>query len=232
MEPTQSTQGPSGNSAESQAPLVMQERSILTATQAKDMATDLLKTHSRETVNAALKADGHPTLEEMASPASTSEAATEIDAAYPPAKPGDYRMPRWGDPSAPLSDKLLQQDATTRSWLSEARFPAEIGSSLAEEVYQVVTKSQSMSEVEREVYAREQLGVLERLWGDRTAMHLSLCTQFIEELEACTPGVKAFMNDSGAGDSAMVIKLVFDQAERLYFRQNKPGEPWELPYGK
>lgn len=202
-------------------PEVQQPQSTpdFTPSQQLEMAMHLLSTGAitREQADRALAADGAPPLSPNQD--SRTEAQIEIDTGFPPPQsPTEYRLPPIGNPSGEFTDAQMQTANAFQGWLHKARFPAEIGSTLAEDIAKATEIFSAMNETSRELWAREQTAVLERLWGPKTSENISLAYQLVSELEAVQPGIIACLENTGAGNSANVILAIFQQAERLWHR--------------
>ncbi len=96
---------------------------------------------------AATKAFGQlgATPEQLAPDQRTDE-QKQLDAAFPPAKPGDYII-RYGGPGEDVKEtpELKQFDSTARTWLSEAQFPREVGNSLVNAIARAAQQTQGMT---------------------------------------------------------------------------------------
>jgi hypothetical protein len=158
--------------------------------------------------------------------AGTMLAADGIDGGAPaelggfePARPEHYVFPK---PAGEMTPKDRQADMQLRNWLAGAKFPRDIGSTLAAEASRVLKQHAGMDETARELYKRNEAVQLERMWGSKFGERVALARQLLTELDA-TPqgkGILDFIDRSGLGNSAMVINLVFAQAERLAARQS------------
>ena len=98
-------------------------------------------------------------------------------------------------------------------------------SSLAKQVGEVVAKTAQMNEVDREIWARTEFAQIERVWGDKTGEKLALARQLVLEIERKQPGLVDYLNATGAGDSAMVIMQLGNQAELLQAKRTG-NKPW------
>src|SRR5690606_38108753 len=107
-----------------------------------------------------------------------TEEAKAIDAAFPPAKPEDYRMPRFATDADSVPD-IMRVEQTARGWLAEARFTREIGSFVAGEVARTAERFQRMDDTERQLWTQEQRVAVERLLGPDHERRLSLGRQLI-----------------------------------------------------
>lgn len=151
--------------------------------------------------------------------------AKEIDKAFPPAKPADFMFPTYGDhpgQEAHMTPEMRAFDTEARAALAYARFPRELGSSFAKEVNRVAGECKNMSPAERELYYRSQAKILQDIWkGDAYAKNLSMANQLFRELAEKYPRLARIMMQSGAGSSARVVALLYQQAERLSQRRSE-----------
>jgi predicted nucleic acid-binding protein len=171
---------------------------------------------TQEQVDAMLNADGiDPIVED-----NRTEEAKAIDAAFPPAKPEDYRMPRFATDADSVQD-IMRVEEASRAWLAEARFTREIGSFVAGEVARTAERFQRMDDTERQLWTQEQRVAVERLLGPDHERRLALGRQLIQEIEAKRPGLVRLLEDSGAGNNPSVVLNVVLQAERLAARLSK-----------
>jgi hypothetical protein len=154
--------------------------------------------------------------------AGLSPEAAEIDAAFPPAAPHQYQFPSYsGGPGVGLTPEETEFDTMARGWLAEARFPANLGSSLAKEVDAEARRHSTMSKIERTLYGKSQRLLLEKLWGDQFQTKLDAAEIFLQTIEAKRPGLADVLVRTGAANSARVIAALFFQAERQAARQSK-----------
>jgi hypothetical protein len=183
--------------------------SDLTADQLRDLAAGEVKAGrlTQEQADAALAADGVD-----------GGAPAELDG-FEGAKPHEYQMPGRGD----YDPKQREADLRIRNWLSAAKFPREHGSSLATEASRVLKQHAELSDGEKEIFKRTEAVKLEKLWGPDFGKRVALARQLLTELDAKQPGILDFIDRSGLGNSAMIINLVYAQAERLAARSAKAG---------
>jgi hypothetical protein len=159
------------------------------------------------------------TPEEITALGSDPTHSAAIDSLFTPAKPHEYQMPGHGD----YDPKQRAADMQIRTWLSTAKFPRDIGSSLAAEASRVLQQHAGMNETEKELFKRTEAVKLENLLGSKFGERVALARQLLTELDA-TPqgkGILDWVDQSGLGNSAMVINLVAAQAERLAARSTK-----------
>src|SRR5574340_860451 len=173
---------------------------------------------TREEADKALAAEG---VELVKPEEGLSPDAAEIDKAFPPARPQDYEFPQYNGPGEGLTAEQAKFDATARGWLADAKFTREIGSSLAIEIDREARAHQSMSDIDRLLYGKQQQILLERLWGTGTADKISMARQLVRELDARRPGLIALLEATGAGNNARLIAALANQAERLALRRAK-----------
>ena len=171
---------------------------------------------TQEQVDAMLNADGiDPIVED-----NRTEEAKAIDAAFPPAKPEDYRMPRFATDADSVPD-IMRVEQTARGWLAEARLPAEIGSAIAADAHRTAALWQTMNDNAKEVWSREQLAIATRILGPSAEEKIALARQLVDEIEAKKPGLKGFLENSGAGSCAAVVVQLANHAARLAARLSK-----------
>lgn len=171
---------------------------------------------TREQADAMLTVDGAPLLT-----APATGPAAELDAQFPPAKAHEYDFPLYGAPGERLTPEQREFDTKARGWLTEARFPKGIGSSLAKEIAREGERSANLSEAERTLYGKSQMLRLEKTWGAETQKRVSLARQLVRDLDKKSPGLVDFLERTNAGNNAQVIAMFAAQAERLFMRQGK-----------
>lgn len=151
---------------------------------------------------------------------SPNPVAAEIDHHFPPGKPHEYQIPPLGSSTEPMTAKeIAAASSVVRSWLGDARFTKEIGSSVAREVQRVERQFERMDNSEKADWKQAQVMQLKRLWKDGFNQKVNLARKLVNELEHKQPGLKHVLEVTGAGDSAMVIAQFALQAERLYRRK-------------
>jgi hypothetical protein len=133
------------------------------------------------------------------------------------AAPHEYQMPGRGD----YDPKQRAADMQIRTWLSTAKFPKDIGSSLAAEASKVLKAQAGMNETEKELFKRTEAVKLRNLWGDKYEERRALGLKLLTELDQKHPGVLDYVDTSGLGNSALFISLIHGQAERLLARATK-----------
>lgn len=138
----------------------------------------------------------------------------------------DYKFPQMLSTDDPITNEFVETDKKYRAWLSTAQFPSGVGSFLAEEIHQVSNDHSKMTEAERTLWARSEKIKLEKIWGPEYESKVTLARQLISELEKKHPGIVELLDESGAGNSAMVISKVAFHAERL--RMKADGKISEL----
>ncbi|MCA3247875.1 MAG: hypothetical protein ING19_01460 [Azospirillum sp.] len=148
-----------------------------------------------------------------------SDPAAEIDKFFPPARPEQYEMPAFAEPGEEYGAAHVEADKLARGWLSEARFPREIGSHIAKEAARVAGLVKSMTPETRELWAQGQKESVEKMLGPAAPKKLALAQQLIRELEAKNPGVVNFLEATGAGNSAAIVVQVAEHAARLAARR-------------
>jgi hypothetical protein len=191
----------------SEADFKSQMTSDFTPDQLRGLAAGEVKAGrlTQEQADAMLKADGVD-----------GGALAEVDG-FEGAKPHEYQMPGRGD----YDPKQRAADMQIRTWLSTAKFPKDIGSSLAAEASKVLKAHAGMDETARELFKRTEAVKLRNLWGDKYEDRRALSLKLLTELDRKHPGVLDYVDTSGLGNSALFISLVHGQAERLLARATK-----------
>jgi hypothetical protein len=198
----------------------------------RGMADDLIaKGVPADRVWEALKADGGtPPEDATKAPAPDprlSEEAAEIDAAFPAAREIEFQIPELAMPGQPAgAPELATADKAFRGWLAEGRFTRESGNFVAAEVHKHAERFLALPEhqrtTERTLGAIAARTRLERLYGDQAPEKIRMAHQLVDEIEKRKPGLKAFLEASGAGNSPELISTLATQAERLA-RRWKPA---------
>jgi hypothetical protein len=190
---------------------------------AQRRAVDDLVKHGQitpEEGNAMLKAGGV----EPSAPAGPDLVGDHLrslgDAFAPAADPSEFRLPPLGDESMTTTE-LAEADTQARSWLHTARLPAAIGSSLAEEAARVAAQTANMDEATYALWKADQDRQLRAVWRDEYPQKMAMARKLVAEIDSKAKGLKDFLNDSAAGDSAMVAMLIGDHAHRLSLRGDK-----------
>ncbi|MCR4346498.1 MAG: hypothetical protein NUV55_04760 [Sulfuricaulis sp.] len=146
------------------------------------------------------------------------DSAAPAELGFEPARPEHYIFPK---PAGEMTPKDRQADMQLRNWLAGAKFPRDVGSSLAAEARKVIDAHSKMDDNQKEFYKRDQAFKLQSLWKDKFSERMNLARQLLTELDAKQPGILDFIDQSGLGNSAMIINLVSAQAERLSMRKRK-----------
>ena len=116
---------------------------------------------------------------------------------------------------------LKQFDQTARTWLSQAGFTREHGNSLATAMGRVLETTSKMTEGQLQSYAETEFVKLEQIWGKDLDARLQSAARMIEAVEQVRPGLKALLKGRGVGDSAAVVNLILQQAERWEIRNRR-----------
>jgi hypothetical protein len=72
-----------------------------------------------------------------------------------------------------------------------------------------------MNANERQVFAVVERAKIDKLFGDQAQSKINLARRLVTEVEAKRPGIFAFLERSGAGNSAAVVAMLANHAERL-----------------
>jgi len=173
------------------------------------MADDLVRQGkiSREQANAELAGSG---------PDGVDAHLASID--YVPAKPEEYSMPKITEDGA-YTPEVAAWDKQRRQWLSTAKLDKAIGSELARNAEETHQRLKGMTDGQRELWAAGQRAQLDRLGF--TQERINLARQLVAEVEASSPGLVAYLFDTGAGNDARIVANVVLQAERLNSRPVK-----------
>lgn len=171
---------------------------------------------TQEQANAELAAAGAPLPAAPAAP--LSAAAAEIDAAYPPARPQDFKAPYFGDEFTP---EIQQRDVYIRGVLAEARLPAGIGNAVYAEIARFEKLTASMTPAERELQKRSEEFKFDRLHGPRAGVMKLAARRLVRDLEAKRPGLVALLEQSGAGNSVAIGSYLAQHSERLAKRNGQ-----------
>jgi hypothetical protein len=184
--------------------------------QQREMARWLVEDgYDRAAVDEALAAAG---LDPLPKEENLSPEAAAIDQLFPPAKkPEEYVMPVLAEGEYGTEVQAFDQQA--RGWLAEARFPRELGSSIAKAAQGEALKLETMDGTGRELWAREQRVMLQRLWGNKFEAKQAVARQLVQELEAKSPGLVRFLEETGLTNSATLAAQLALQGERLAARR-------------
>lgn len=156
----------------------------------------------------------------------TAAKAAEIDAAFPPAKAGQFDMPIFTDEHGSAeSEAAFNAAAGARAALETAGFTKEIGGYLAKEIASVQKEWTGLDDTGQELYRRTQMAQLERMWNEKAPEKIALAQQLVRELEAKHPGVMDLLDMTGAANSATVIAQVVAHAERLLAKRGLTALP-------
>jgi hypothetical protein len=159
---------------------------------------------------------------EQRGPDLRSEEAKELDKHFPAAKENDYTI-RYGVPGQEpmMTPELKQFDANSRSWMSTAGMPKNIGDSLVTQIGRVMQETQHMSEAELEMYGAREYDKLERTHGTKLEERLQAAALMIDQLERTQPGLKNLLKSKGIGDNALVANMLMQHAQ--IFHAKKTG---------
>jgi hypothetical protein len=136
----------------------------------------------------------------------------------PAADPGQYQLPQLGDSSTPVGD-LATADKEFRGWMHTARLPVAIGNAIAEEAARVAARLDGMSDVERELWGKEQRTQLAQVWGKDFESRMDLAKQLVAEVNEKTDGkLRDWLNETGVGDSALVAMWLGEHGYRISLR--------------
>lgn len=169
---------------------------------------------SLEDANASLQADGAEPLDgPPAEPSSSPTAAEAMNMALPPAEPHHFDLgPIDDDPGA------AEHDTNVRSWLYTGLFDRGTGSFVGKEAARVAAQMADANDADFELFRNQQENQLARLYGDRAPEMIQRAQKLVDEIESYRPGLKQWLTETGAGNSALVIAQFAAQAQRLAAR--------------
>lgn len=133
----------------------------------------------------------------------------------------EYRFPRNDSGDAPTAQDM-QADKLGRTWLMAGGFSANNGSTLVEEIEKVIPAYERLSETEQTIWRQQQEQLARQVlgeFGQDANQRIELAKRLVHEIDERHPGLKELLDETGAGSSAMVIKLFATQAEALARRQ-------------
>ncbi len=96
--------------------------------------------------------------EAQRAPDQRSDEQRQLDAAFPPAKPGE---------NGTMTPQLKEFDQSARTWLSGAQFPREVGNSLVSQITKVLQRTHVMTEEQLNTYGENEYVKLQRIYGDQ-----------------------------------------------------------------
>ena len=100
-----------------------------------------------------------------------------------------------------------------------AEFPRELGNSLVAEIERVAKTTKGMTPAQIESYGETEFAKLERVYGPKLEEKLRDAGRMVQELEAKRPGLNAFLQSKGLGDSALIVSQLIAQSERYWGRR-------------
>src|SRR3569832_968927 len=103
-----------------------------------------------------------------------ADPAAEINLDLPAAKADEFIIPPSAFDHDATPAQMAEVAAYVGGWFEAAQMPKQVGSYLAEEMAATAPRYQAMNEGEREIYRREQLANLQRVWGDETPNKIAL----------------------------------------------------------
>ena len=135
-----------------------------------------------------------------------------LDEHFPPAKPEEFLLP-FDDQELPSEGKQ-----SVRTGLESAEADRTSGNTFVKTVDEVGKQLAAMPEAQRLDYPAKQMALLKQTYGDTLDARFAQAKALIGVLEAKRPGLKALLQ-SGVGDSARVVSLIFDLSERWAMRR-------------
>lgn len=135
----------------------------------------------------------------------------------------EYQFPRVETDSGGFpTQQDMQKDILARNWLMAGGLSAGNGSAIAEEIARVGTAYEAMSEIDRTIWRQQQEQIARKIlseFGQDANKRIALAKQLVHEIDERYPGLKQFLDATGAGSSAMLIVKLAEQAEALARRQ-------------
>lgn len=121
--------------------------------------------------------------------------------------------------NGPLDEAGTQQLTKARTWLHAAGVPRADGEFIGELAQKEGAKLAAMNPAQREDHRLASQQKLQRLWGDATPARLADAQRLVREVEAKHPGVVAWLEQTGLGDSYALIAQLGNLAARRYGRK-------------
>jgi hypothetical protein len=151
-----------------------------------------------------------------------SEEQKALDAEFPAAKPHEYLL-RFFKPGEPgdMTPALNAGEQASRTWLSEAGFPRELGNTVVNTITKVLEHTKSMNADQLEYYGAKEFEKLQAAYGDTLEARLEQARLMVQALEAKAPGLNKLLKSNGIGDNALVASLLMQQAERWHLRNKR-----------
>jgi hypothetical protein len=150
--------------------------------------------------------------------------AALLPMATPPASLAAYDFAYPHSEETPTSEQLAA-DREIRTWLAAGRFPANIGSALAQAVNAASERADSLVDDEaHELARRDGLVQLQRLWGDRMPEMMDHAEAVVAGLDKQFNGrVSQFLEAAGATIDVQTIVLLAQHGERLHALRGRRG---------
>lgn len=165
---------------------------------------------TQEQANQKLKFEDHNiSVTPTVSP--TSSVAVDMQKLFPAGKPLEYEIPH--DP------KFAKENMQQRDWLSALGLPKNIGNAVASKTKETSESFSRLNDSQKSAWLNKQTETLTSIWGDKVSEKLQLAKDLVNKVEAQQPGLKAFLDRTGAGNDAMVIAMLHDQAVRLNLKK-------------
>lgn len=135
----------------------------------------------------------------------------------------EYQFPRVETDSGGFpTQQDMQHDILARNWLMSGGLSAGDGSMLAAEIVRVGTAYEKMSDVDRTIWQSQQEQLARKIlseFGQDANKRIELAKKLVHEIEDRHPGLREFLDVTGAGSSATLIVKLAEQAEALARRQ-------------
>ncbi len=163
---------------------------------------------TKEQANEMLAADGIAPLSDP----------SHFDKEFPPVDPGKYRIPI---AEGEITKDTIEFVKSAQGWLSEGRFDAGIGTFMAEEADRISDQLEKLSPQDKILWEKSQINTLHNIYKGDFTRNIELARQLVSEIEARRPGLVKYLEDTGAGNSMMVVHQFVQQALRLDARYGK-----------
>ena len=157
-------------------------------------------------------------------PDTRTDIQKEMDAAYPPARPEEFVLPKFVSDTAAypaMNAADREKDRDVRTWLAGAGFARDHGSQFAKAVFEDEATLANQSAVERELQKRTTLFRLKERWGDDFDANLGAVHDLVRQIEYKRPGFQSWLDRTGSGNSERSILLMFNQATRQNIRNGR-----------
>jgi hypothetical protein len=145
----------------------------------------------------------------------------QLDAAFPVARPEDYRINYADSGQDPplMAPELKQFDQSARTWLGAAGFQKDTCNSLVTTIAKVTQQTQHMTPDQLEHYGYAEFAKLQKAHGPALEERLHSAALMIYDLDLKQPGLKNLLKSRGIGDNAMVANMLITHAQICHARK-------------